>query len=252
MKTEAKFRVKLIVSYDGTDFCGWQKQTQSLKPSIQATLEAGVSKILKEPISCTASGRTDAGVHAYAQVVHFDTTKNPDKINLAKALRAMLPETIVVKSSTLVPLEFHSLFSAKAKTYRYVISTNSTGPAFLNRFCHWYPFKFNFNHLQNLAQVLEGTHNFKSFQSVGTPVPNTVRTIFKSRWIQKSPNIYYFEITGNGFLKQMVRNIVGTQLYFMQKNRSPAELKLLIEAKDRKLAAYTASPKGLFLLKVFY
>jgi tRNA pseudouridine38-40 synthase len=247
-----KHRVKLIISYDGTDFCGWQKQTKFAKPSIQDSLECGLAKIFKEPISCVASGRTDAGVHAFAQVVHFDAPRNPERINLVKALRALLPESIVVQSAKMVGPDFHSLFSAKAKTYRYVVCTSSKSPTFLNRFSLWYPHRFDLEHLKLLAQVIEGTHDFKSFQSVGTEVASTIRTIFKAQWILKRPNLYYFEVTGSGFLKQMVRNLVGTQLYYMQKKRSPEELKKLILALDRTQASYTAPPQALFLVKVFY
>ncbi len=250
---ELKQRVKLIISYDGTDFCGWQKQSSTAKkPSIQETLEFGLAKIFKEPVGCVASGRTDAGVHALGQVVHFDAPKDPSKINLVRALEAILPDSIVVQSSEMVSAKFHSLFSAKAKTYRYVISTNSVGPTFLRRYSHWYPYPFNLKELQELAIVLEGEHDFKSFQSVGTELPNTVRKIYRARWIQKSNHIFYFEITGSGFLKQMVRNIVGTQLYYMQKKRGPQELNRLLLAKDRTQASYAAPSQGLFLVKVFY
>jgi tRNA pseudouridine38-40 synthase len=249
---KSPYRVKLVVSYDGTDYCGWQKQKHSIKPSVQENLETALARIFKEPVRCISSGRTDTGVHALAQIVHFDAPRNPQGINFVKALRAMLPESIVVQSAESVPKEFHSLLSARAKTYRYVISTKITAPTFMARFCHWYPHRFDLEHLQKLAQVIEGTHDFKSFQSVGTDVPTTIRTIYKARWIQKRPHLYYFEVTGNGFLKQMVRNLVGTQLYFMQKNRTPDDLAHLLLAKDRTQAAYTAPAKGLFLVKVFY
>jgi tRNA pseudouridine38-40 synthase len=133
-----------------------------------------------------------------------------------------------------------------------VISTKQTGPTFLARYCHWYPYRFDFDHINSLAQVIEGSHDFKSFQSVGTDVPSTVRTIFKARWRRKKPDIFYFEVTGNGFLKQMVRNLVGTQLFYMQKSRSPDDLKDLILARDRTQASYAAPPQGLFLVKVYY
>lgn len=252
MTNSSPYRVKLVLSYDGTDFCGWQKQIHGVKPSIQETLEAALARVFKEPVRCVASGRTDAGVHAKAQVVHFDAPRNPENINLVKALRAMLPNSMVVQSSELVPHEFHALFSAKAKTYRYVISTKPTGPTFLARFCHWYPHRFDLVHLQELAQVIEGTHDFKSFQSVGTEVPNTIRKIYRARWIEKRPHLYYFEVTGNGFLKQMVRNLVGTQLYYMQKKRPAEDLQKLLLARDRTQAAYAAPPQGLFLVKVYY
>ncbi len=245
-------RVKLILSYDGTDYCGWQKQTNASKPSIQETLEVALEKIFKTPIKCIASGRTDSGTHAQGQVVHFDAPKDPSRINFVRALEGILPGSIVTQSSEIVPKDFHSLLSAKAKTYRYRISTQSTGPTFLRRFCYWYPYPFDFKALQDLAPALEGRHDFKSFESVGTQVPNTVRTIYRARWIQKKPHLYYFEVTGNGFLKQMVRNLVGTQLYFMQKKRSRQDIIELLQARDRTQAAYAAPAQGLVLLRVYY
>lgn len=246
------FRVRLLISYDGTDFCGWQKQNHSLKPSIQETLEEGLAKIFKEPIRCVASGRTDAGVHALGQVVHFDAPRDPQGIHLGKALRALLPPSIVVLNFAKVDGAFHSLLSAEAKTYRYVISTKATSPVFMERFCHWYPHRFDMKKLNELARALEGTHDFKSFQSVGTPVPTTIRTIYKACWKKVGPHLYHFEVKGTGFLKQMVRNIVGTQLYFMQKGRSVEDLIQLLKERDRTQAAYTAPAKGLYLVKVFY
>lgn len=246
------FRVRLTLSYDGTDYCGWQKQNRGNKPSIQEHLEQGLSTIFKTPIQCVASGRTDAGVHALGQVVHFDVPRDPQGIHLVKALRALLPASIVVLNSKVVPRQFHSLLSAKAKTYRYVISTKPTSPVFMERFCHWYPHRFEMDKLNDLAEVLRGSHDFKSFQSVGTPVPTTTRTIYRAHWKKVSAHLYHFEVTGNGFLKQMVRNIVGTQLFYMQKGLGPDALRNLIAAKDRTQAAYTAPAKGLHLVKVYY
>lgn len=245
-------RVKLKLSYDGTDYCGWQRQTNAKLPSLQACLEEGLEKIFKTPVRCISSGRTDAGVHAMEQVVHFDAPKDPSRINFVKAFEGVLPPTMVVHSSEIVAPDFHALLSAKAKRYRYVISTHSNGPTFLRRYCHWYPYPFRVDQLHELAAALPGKHDFKSFQSVGTEVPNTIRTIYKAEWIQKRPHLYYFEITGNGFLKQMVRNIVGTQLYFMQKGKGRKELEELLLLKDRTKAGYAAPAQGLMLVKVYY
>jgi tRNA pseudouridine38-40 synthase len=247
------YRIKMHVAYDGTDFCGWQKQVaRDSLPSIQETLEIALGKIFKTCVPCVASGRTDAGVHALAQVVHCDIPMNPKKIVLTKALKAFLPSTISIKQVWEVPKEFHSLRSAQAKTYRYVVHTGPTSPAILGRFCLWYPFRFDFERLSQIAKFLEGTHDFKSFQSRGTPIASTRRTVFKAQWIQKSQYLYHFEITGSGFLKQMVRNIVGTQLLFCKDRIEPKEILKLLELKDRQAAGWTAAPQGLFLLRVYY
>lgn len=250
---QSLYRIKMHVAYDGTDFCGWQKQTvEDSLPSIQETLETAFSKIFKTRIVCVASGRTDAGVHALAQVVHCDIPMDPKKIAIAKAVKAFLPSTMSIKQVWSAPQEFHSLYSAKAKTYRYVIHTGPTQPAILGRFCLWYPYRFDFERLSGVAKLLVGTHDFKSFQSRGTPMASTERTIFKAEWLQKSQYLYHFEITGSGFLKQMVRNIVGTQLLFCKDRIEPEEILKLIEVKDRQAAGWTAAPQGLFLLRVYY
>jgi tRNA pseudouridine38-40 synthase len=247
------YRLKMHVAYDGSDFCGWQKQTaEDALSSIQETLETAFYKLFKVPISCVASGRTDAGVHALAQVVHCDIPMEPRRIVLTKALKSFLPSTVSVKRVWEAPKDFHSLYSATAKTYRYVVHTGPTPPAILGRFCLWYPYRFDLERLNKIAKLLEGTHDFKSFQSRGTPVASTERTIFKAEWAQKSKYLYHFEITGSGFLKQMVRNIIGTQLLFCKDRLEPEQILELLEAKDRQAAGWTASPQGLFLLRVYY
>jgi tRNA pseudouridine38-40 synthase len=252
-KKTSFYRIKMHIAYDGTDFCGWQKQAAgSSLPSIQETLERAYCKVFKIPIVCSASGRTDAGVHALAQVVHCDIPIDPRRINVIKALRPFLPPAISVKQVWLVPQNFHSLHQATSKTYRYVIHTGLTQPAILGRFCLWYPYKFDIERLNKIAKLIEGTHDFKSFQSRGTEILSTVRTIYKAKWEQKSKYLFNFEITGSGFLKQMVRNIIGTQLLFCKDQIEPEYLLKIIEAKDRQAAGWTASPQGLFLLRVYY
>jgi tRNA pseudouridine38-40 synthase len=247
------YRIKMHIAYDGTDFCGWQKQTaEDSLPSIQETLETAFYKVFKVPVACVSSGRTDAGVHALAQVVHCDLPMDPTKIALAKALKGFLPPTISVKQVWTAPKEFHSLHSATAKTYRYVVHTGPTQPAILGRFCLWYPYRFDLERLNGISKLLEGTHDFKSFQSRGTVLASTERTIFKASWSQKAKYLYHFEITGSGFLKQMVRNIIGTQLLFCKDKIEPENILAIIAAKNRQVAGWTVSPQGLFLLRVYY
>jgi tRNA pseudouridine38-40 synthase len=241
------------LSYDGTDFCGWQRQTNAPeKPSIQGTLENALSKIFKTPISVVASGRTDAGVHAFAQTVHFNIEKDPSKIKLHLALKTLLPPTVSVKRAWLAPNDFHALFSARAKTYRYAINTAEVPSAIFGKFSLWYPHQLSIEKLQQMADYLIGTHDFKSFQSAGTPLKSTTRTIFKAEWTQPRKNLIYFYVTGSGFLKQMVRNIVGTQLLLYKDKRPPETLLQIMNNKDRKTAGYAAAPQGLFLIKVYY
>jgi tRNA pseudouridine38-40 synthase len=245
----------MIVAYDGTDFCGWQKQKAhafaSPKPSVQETIEKALKVLFNEPIGLYASGRTDAGVHATGQVCHFETNRTLPK-SFCWAMRSKLPASIVIKKSWVVPDEFHSTLSAEKKTYCYWVWNDPLPTALLNRYSYWIRQPLDVKYLQKLADILVGEHDFKSFQSVGTPVPHTVREIYSARWTRKKNGLVQFEVTGSGFLKQMVRNLVGTQLDMCLKNQPPEKMRQILMAMDRRMAGPTAPPQGLFLRKVYY
>jgi tRNA pseudouridine38-40 synthase len=255
VKTEKTTRIKLIVSYDGTDYCGWQRQKPhkhaSEKPSLQETVEKAASKLFNEPIDVSASGRTDAGVHAQAQVCHFDTTRSLPK-DIPWAMRSLLPASIVVKAAWEAPKQFHSTLSAEKKTYRYWIWNDQRPTALMARYTHWVRQPLDLDYLNQQALLLCKEQDFKSFQSVGTPVAHTVREIYSARWTKRQKNLVQFEVTGSGFLKQMVRNIVGTQLDLFQKNQPLTRMQEILDLKDRKCAGATAPAQGLFLWRVFY
>lgn len=248
-------RIKLLVSYDGTDFCGWQKQKVHKHspelPSIQETLEKALSSLFNEPIDLMGSGRTDAGVHAKGQIAHFDTEKPLPK-DLCWALKSLLPSTIVVKDSWTAPRDFHATLSATHKTYRYWIWNNPRPTALLARYSNWVRAPLDLEYLNKQAALFTGEHDFKSFQSVGTPVAHTVRTVFKAKWSQKSESLVQFEVTGSGFLKQMVRNLVGTQIDLFVKGRPVEEMTKILGYRDRTKAGPAAQPQGLFLHRVYY
>lgn len=248
-------KYKLIVSYDGTDYCGWQRQKPhkhaSEKPSLQETLEKALSKLFNESIDVSASGRTDAGVHAQAQVCHF-VTERPLPRDLCWAVRSLLPDSLVVKKAWLAPDEFHATLSAEKKTYRYWIWNDPRPTALLSRYSHWVRQPLDLDYLNQQAQYLVGEQDFKSFQSAGTPVAHTVRQIYQVRWTRRHSRLVQFEVTGSGFLKQMVRNIVGTQLDFYLKNQPLESIVRVLESQDRRQAGPTAPPQGLFLWRVFY
>lgn len=248
-------RIKLILSYDGTDFCGWQKQKDHQhgpdKPSIQETIENAISKVLNEPISLSASGRTDAGVHAVAQVAHFQTERKLPQ-DLCWALRSRLPISVVAKSAWIAPKEFHSTLSATHKTYRYLIWNSQRPTALLARYSNWIRTPLDLQYLNQQAQFLKKNQDFKSFQSAGTPVKSTVREVFEARWVQRRPNLVEFQITGSGFLKQMVRNIVGTQIDLFVKGQPIEKIDEILKTLDRKQAGTAAQPQGLFLSRVYY
>lgn len=248
-------RIRFLVSYDGTEFCGWQRQNHMPNKSVQQVLEEVLRGIFQEKITLFASGRTDAGVHAIGQVCHFDTSRPIERLlnwDLAWAMKARLPRSISVKKVWLAPQDFHSTLSAERKTYRYLVYNSQRAGAFLTRYADWARHPINIQHLQESSKFLVGKQDFKSFQSVGSPVTTTVREIYKADWEWRKKDLLQFTITGNGFMKQMVRNIVGTQMMLEKKGLPSEEMKRIIAALDRKQAGPAAPPEGLFLMRVYY
>ncbi len=248
-------RIRFLVSYDGTDFCGWQKQHHGSVRSVQHVIQDALERVFQEKITLFASGRTDAGVHAIGQVCHFDTARDVgrlEKWDLAWAVKPYLPKSISIKKVWLAPLDFHSTLSATRKTYRYLVYNSPRSGAFMTRYADWVRRPIDINHLQESSEFLLGKQDFKSFQSVGTIVPHTVRSIYEARWEWRRRDLLQFTITGSGFMKQMVRNIVGTQMMLEKKGLSPDSLRSIISAKDRTTAGPAAAPEGLFLLRVYY
>lgn len=243
-------RIRLDLQYKGSSFGGWQKQKAKGLPTIQGLLEQLFSKIYNQPIRVLGSGRTDAGTHARHQVAHCDVPHLPK--NLEYKLNRLLPSEISILRVQKAPNDFHALASAQAKTYIYRIWNSKTPNPFLADTSYWAPQKLDLDRLNSFAQVFLGTHDFKSFQTKGTPVPDTTRTLSLSRWREKKPNLLEYQICGDGFLKQMVRNIVGLQLYAHRKGLSPKDLQMILEAKNRQAAKDTAPSHGLILWKVHY
>ena len=248
-------KIRFTVSYDGTDFCGWQKQKHGEIKSVGHTIEEAIEKVFAEKISLFASGRTDAGVHALNQVCHFTTQreiKPGTKWDICWALNAHLPPSIVVKKAWIAPEKFHATLSATHKTYRYLIVNQPRPSAHMRRHAEWLRKPVNIEHLQASAEFIKGIHDFKSFQSVGTPVAHTVREIHQADWVWRRPGVLQFTITGSGFLKQMVRNIVGTSLMLEQKGLDPSKMQEILAAQDRMKAGPPAPPQGLYLMRVYY
>lgn len=243
------------VAYDGTDYCGWQRQNHGSKPSVQQVLVEALEKIFAEKITLYASGRTDAGVHAQGQVTHFEISRDPKLLknwDLGWALRPHLPASLSIREVFEAPPEFHATLSATHKTYQYYIYNLNPRPAFMSRYALWIKRPLDETRLQTLSQPLIGKKDFKCFQSVGTPITHTIRTIYQAQWDRPRPHILRFTVTGTGFLKQMVRNIVGTLLTLEKKGQSPEELQEILASLDRRRAGAPAEPQGLFLKKVYY
>ena len=249
--------IKLIIEYDGTNYSGWQIQKnhpstklKAGKRTIQGVLEEALAKILQDKVKVIASGRTDAGVHAKNQVANFKTKSRLSLRDLKNALNANLPDDIVIKKVEKVPLEFHSRFSAKSKIYRYQISRG-----FVSCFERFYftrvRYKLDVDLMRREAKVLIGRHNFKSFQGSGRKAKNTIRTI-KDIKIKEKGRYIFIDIEADGFLYNMVRNIVGTLIEIGRGRFLEGSMKRILEAEDRRKVGPTAEAKGLFLMKVKY
>ena len=244
---------KIVLEYDGTPYCGWQVQAKGV--SIQGKIQEALRKLTKEKISVIASGRTDAGTHALGQVAHFKSRTTRPISRFQYALNAMLAPTIAVKTMEEIAPDFHAQRDAKTKLYAYLILNHTVPSVFLDRFSWQVPRPLNWDAIHAALEVLVGEHDFKSFQSVGTDLKSTVRKI---HWIKieesfkDHPHLYAIQIEANGFLKQMVRNIVGTLVQVGQNRLHPKDVKKILESKDRRKAGPAAPARGLFLLRVNY
>ena len=237
-----RYMMKII--YDGTNFSGWQKQENAT--TIQGTLENALKILLKEDISCVASGRTDAKVSAYLQPVHFDTTKMIDKTKLKNSLNGILPQDIKVLN--IVETNLHARFSAKKKTYLYKMYISNVDLPLLKDALKISP-TIDIKLMKKFIKKLKGTHDFSGFKASGSEVETNVRTIYKAKLVKKGMYLLFY-ITGNGFLYKMVRNIVGTMLNVGEKRIDFNFLKQHLF--DDYKSTFTAKPDFLYLLNVEY
>ena len=243
-------RVKCTLSYDGTNFHGYQVQVN--KRTVQAELEQALQKLHKgEHIKTVASGRTDAGVHAYGQVVHFDSSLYIPTDRWPYALNAVLPDDIVVKKAELVNDDFHARFSVEKKEYRYIIHRSKQVDVFRRLYSYHYPYPLDINKIKEAMKLFQGTHDFTSFCSARTEVENKVRTIYEMDCIENGDELV-FTLVGNGFLYNMVRIIVGTLLEVGQGKITPDSITDIIKAQNREKAGKTVPGHGLYLWKVYY
>lgn len=243
-------RLKCTISYDGKGFSGYQIQPN--KRTVQSEIEAALKRIHKgSDIPITASGRTDAGVHANGQVIHFDSFLEINLNGWQRALNANLPDDIYVKTVEAVDPAFHARFDVKKKTYHYRVLNTVEVDVFRRSYAFHYPFQLELLQMQEAAKILVGKHDFTSFCSAKTEVEDKVRTIFKLDVLQEQDDII-FKISGNGFLYNMVRIIVGTLLEVGTGKRSLEDVSLILDKRDRTLAGKTAPPNGLYLWEVVY
>jgi len=242
--------IKLVIEYDGKDYNGWQKQPNKL--NIQGEIERAIESITgEEKIDLIASGRTDAGVHAFGQIANFKTKSNIPIGKFPIAINSQLKKSVVIKSAQEVEERFHSRYNCKEKTYRYVINNSEQGSAIYRNLEYHFPIKLDVKLMQQAIKYFEGEHDFKGFKSSGTSGKNSVRTIYKAEIKQEGEHIY-IELTGNGFLYNMVRIIAGTLLDVGLGKIKPEQIPEIIDSGERTKAGKTLPAHGLFLLEVKY
>ena len=256
--------LKLTLAYDGTRFVGWQRQADG--ESIQGLLENALARFEGVPVTVHGAGRTDAGVHALGQVASASVTFTHPAATIVRALNAQLPENIRVVDIADAAPDFHARFSARSKTYRYQIRAGTVGDPFTRAFVWQLPEALNVAAMTDAAAALVGRHDFAVFQSAGTEVASTVRTIFRSEFSTAEPSerpdgferserverLLVYEVAADGFLRHMVRAIVGTLVEIGRGWRSAESMAQLIEQGTRAQAGATAPPHGLFLVSVDY
>ena len=241
--------LKITLTYDGTRFVGWQRQAAG--ESIQGLLEDALARLEGAPVTVHGAGRTDAGVHALGQVASARVTVTHDPSTLIRALNAHLPDEVRVIAVEDTDERFHARFSASAKTYRYQIRNTSVADPFDRAFVWHLPEPLSFDAMARAAALFVGTHDFIAFRSVGSEIASSIRTVTRSAWHQQGGLLTY-EISGNGFLRHMVRAIVGTLVEIGRGWRQPDEISSLLAGGTRADAGATAPPHGLFLVSVDY
>ena len=242
--------IKLTIEYDGKDFNGWQKQPN--KPNIQGSIEFAIKQITGEEVELNASGRTDAGVHSWGQVANFKTESNLPIEKFPIAINTKLKRSIRIINAEEVDERFHSRLSCKRKTYRYVINNSEVESAIYRNLETYIPQKLNIEKMKEAVKYFEGEHDFKAFKASGTSSKSSVRTIYNAEVIEMPNNRIYIELTGNGFLYNMVRIIAGTLVDVGLGKIQPEEIEGIILNGKRELAGKTLQPNGLYLLKVEY
>lgn len=245
-------RYKIILAYDGTNFAGFQAQPN--QRTVEGVLKKAVNKIAKNPvpeIQVFGSGRTDSGVHALGQVVHFDLLIEMSEVNMLNALNSILPLDMVVKRVEIVDENFHARFTTHGKRYQYRMTVGKFVDPFRRNYTGHWKFPIEMDLIQQAIHDLEGTHDFSSFVASGGSVENHVRTIFEAKAWQENDEII-FEFYGNGFLYNMVRIMVAVLVEIGSKRRPVDDIERLFEVKDRNQARGTAPASGLYLKEVDY
>ncbi|MBR3249837.1 MAG: tRNA pseudouridine(38-40) synthase TruA [Clostridia bacterium] len=241
--------IKLTIEYDGKDFNGWQKQPNKL--NIQGTIEKAIESIVGHEVKLTASGRTDAGVHALGQVANFKTNSQIPIEKFAIAINSRLKKSIVIKNAEEVEERFHSRLNCKEKTYRYIINNSKQGTAIYRNLEYHISNNLDIKKMQEAAKFFEGEHDFKAFKASGTSSKSSVRVIYKAEVYTKGDRVF-IELTGSGFLYNMVRIISGTLVEVGVGKIDPQAIPEIIASGKRENAGKTLPAHGLYLVSVSY
>jgi tRNA pseudouridine38-40 synthase len=241
--------LRITLAYDGTRFVGWQRQAAG--ESIQGLLEDALARLEGGAVTAHGAGRTDAGVHALAQVASARVTFAYDAATVTRALNAALPPDIRVTSVEDAAADFHARFSARSKSYRYQVANVAVASPFTRAYAWHVPEPLDRAAMRDAAATLGGTHDFAAFQSSGTDVQTTVRTLTRSEWIEDGGLLVY-EVEGDGFLRHMVRAMVGTLVEVGRGSRRAGQVASLLTGAKRAQAGPTAPPHGLLLARVEY
>lgn len=242
-------RVAVGVEYRGTSYSGWQSQ-QGVD-TVQDRLEAALSVVADQPVRVVTAGRTDTGVHASGQVVHFDTDRTRSPYSWLRGANSNLPEDVRVLWAMPVADHFHARFSAVSRSYRYIIHVAAGRPAIFHDLCAWYHYDLDLEGMRAAAHMLVGKHDFSAFRAAGCQARNPIRTVTGIRMERSGPWLW-LDISADAFLQHMVRNIVGSLVLVGRRERDTKWFKDVLESRDRRLAGPTAPPCGLYLSEVTY
>ena len=242
-------RFALGVEYDGSDFSGWESQPG--QRTVQSALESALSSVADSPIEIVCAGRTDAGVHAVAQVVHFDSDARRAPHEWVLGANSNLSDDVSVRWASPVVQNFHARYSARCRYYRYVIQNRRVRPALLRRRAAWERGALDITPMRSAGEHLLGEHDFSSFRAAGCQAASPVRTVV-SLDVYRRDELVIIDIAANAFLQHMVRNVAGVLMEIGKGRREPAWAKELLEARDRTRGAATAPPQGLYLTRIDY
>ena len=239
--------IRLTLEYDGTDFLGWQ--IQKAGRTVQGEVERVLSQMLKEPVRVVGAGRTDAGVHALGQVAHFRTEHTIPVVGLQRGMNALLPDDVVVTEAEEAPADFHARFSARRRSYRYVVTRRRR--AIGRQYAYYWDDPLDLRAIREATSLLLGEHDFRAFCHAGAEVNHFRCNVFRAEWFERGDELH-FEISANRFLHNMVRILVGTLLEIGRGKQKPEWVSELLQSGERTRAGRTVPAHGLFLLSVEY